>query len=704
MKYLYAFLTALAALLLCAACTRGDRTADTSADTETPDAPPAPPLVLWENGATSYTIRRADDLTSRDAAFSLAITLRDAFRETCGGAPKLLSDFTGPGESVPESAPEILIGKTNRPESAEVFASLEGQSYAIRAVGQRIVVAATDDAMLTRAVDRFIEEFITPAGAVVPADTDITYSWDGVTLEYDEAHAPFSDGVLTVYPVAACYTVVDSVAVTVNGRRVPLIEGLMDYDYCSFSLGGAADVSVTFDSPITSCTVSPLRFEIPVTIDGSTASFRMDGAEFLILTVDDRRRIVLAADKPETDVPDPRGSGVRCVTLPPYGADPSGVIDATAAIQRAVDDAFSAGGGTVYVPEGVYSITQLHMRSHVAWYLAPGAVLRLSEDLASLPNDYTRSPSASTFIPAKSGMKGTFMLTTDKTKEHEDIRLYGRGTIDGRGNALLEDRRLSTPVHPVRVTGFTMEGILVRDGAHWSTMPTSCDTVLLRGTKHLNEVSAYASENDAIDIVCTSNVTIDHVLAVSEDDAISVKNYSQADLTQSDTWMGTDVAQDCCHIVVKDCLTWSLCGAMKIGWGVFLETSDVLFQNCTVYSAMTALSVAMRHGGGIARDITFEDIDVERYFPRITPGNVRATRLFLISVESEPSGGIRDVTFRNINARAIPSHDNQLKGVSPNGMVDGVLFSNFTIRGRQIKNLTGLVIPGANTQNIRLEN
>jgi len=40
-----------------------------------------------------------------------------------------------------------------------------------------------------------------------------------------------------------------------------------------------------------------------------------------------------------------------------YGADPGGVVDSTGAIQSAIADAANAGGGTVYLPEGIYRIS-----------------------------------------------------------------------------------------------------------------------------------------------------------------------------------------------------------------------------------------------------------------------------------------------------------------------------------------------------------
>lgn len=39
-----------------------------------------------------------------------------------------------------------------------------------------------------------------------------------------------------------------------------------------------------------------------------------------------------------------------------YGADTSFTIDATSAIQRAIDAAFAAGGGVVFFPNGHYKI------------------------------------------------------------------------------------------------------------------------------------------------------------------------------------------------------------------------------------------------------------------------------------------------------------------------------------------------------------
>lgn len=53
-------------------------------------------------------------------------------------------------------------------------------------------------------------------------------------------------------------------------------------------------------------------------------------------------------------------------TESPYSADPSGVNDSTAAIQKAIDDCAANGGGTVWLPAGRYRLTgSIHIRQFV---------------------------------------------------------------------------------------------------------------------------------------------------------------------------------------------------------------------------------------------------------------------------------------------------------------------------------------------------
>lgn len=59
----------------------------------------------------------------------------------------------------------------------------------------------------------------------------------------------------------------------------------------------------------------------------------------------------------EKDIPSFAVTGENVYNVLDYGADPSGDTDSTAAIQAAIDDAGSSGGGVVYMPQGTFTIT-----------------------------------------------------------------------------------------------------------------------------------------------------------------------------------------------------------------------------------------------------------------------------------------------------------------------------------------------------------
>ncbi|MBC8009630.1 MAG: hypothetical protein H7067_06000 [Burkholderiales bacterium] len=77
----------------------------------------------------------------------------------------------------------------------------------------------------------------------------------------------------------------------------------------------------------------------------------------------------------EAPIPDVAGPVIDG-TAAPYGADPMGVRDATAAIQAALDAAGHAGGGVVYLPAGTYRISVSKDAQQALLLEHPNVVLR----------------------------------------------------------------------------------------------------------------------------------------------------------------------------------------------------------------------------------------------------------------------------------------------------------------------------------------
>lgn len=118
-------------------------------------------LTLFENGKTEYTLVRPDNATSDIA--SAAKVVYDAMNALLDGTiMNYQTDFVYSGAPVLEK--EILVGETSRAESAAVYAELakiNGNCYIIKAVGEKIVIAGTSTSMLNKAVEYFVNNYLT---------------------------------------------------------------------------------------------------------------------------------------------------------------------------------------------------------------------------------------------------------------------------------------------------------------------------------------------------------------------------------------------------------------------------------------------------------------------------------------------------------------------------------------------------------------
>lgn len=124
--------------------------------------------------------------------------------------------------------------------------------------------------------------------------------------------------------------------------------------------------------------------------------------------------------------PAPRVHDVRA-----YGAKGDGRTLDTDAINRAVEAAAAAGGGTVYFPAGTYPSFSIRLKSHVALYLDHGATLLAADPAegrgrydAPEPNPWDRYQDFGHSHWQNSLIWGIGL---------EDVAILGPGLIDGRG-------------------------------------------------------------------------------------------------------------------------------------------------------------------------------------------------------------------------------------------------------------------------------
>ena len=204
-----------------------------------------------------------------------------------------------------------------------------------------------------------------------------------------------------------------------------------------------------------------------------------------------------------------------------YGANADGVTKDTRAIQAAIDDCASVGGGTVRLSGGTFLSAPIVLKDNVTLDVAAGATLLGSPDHDDYPQlEVFRAPGRQSLVSA------------DHAK---NIAITGSGVIDGNGQSWWTEAR-STPgagivgvgVFRPRLVVFNycqhirMEGITVQNSPSWQIVPYYSDDIVIRNIKVL---APYPSPNtDAIDPFSSSNIVIDHVYADTGDDNVAIKS------------------------------------------------------------------------------------------------------------------------------------------------------------------------------------
>jgi Glycosyl hydrolases family 28 len=460
-----------------------------------------------------------------------------------------------------------------------------------------------------------------------------------------------------LYPKASIYPSSTEFRLTVNGRTVP-VQKYPGYDIAQFAMGtGDATLTVTKinNTAIGAYTISPRKLAIQGSVSGPTLTFTVHDDAYLIVKVDGRPNLVIAIDPTETDRPPSSGNGIFNIGNAPYSVAPGDDYDA--AFQTALDDASAwgstnGGQGTVYVRAGVYVVTNLYLRSNVALYLEAGAVLRYSG---------VRSHYAVLGHKDSQDRDLTWLVSTRYNSSN--IRIYGRGILDGNGAASLQAGNLG--VHllvPIYTTGLRVDGITFRESSTWAIIPSRSSDLQFRNIKIFNRFDM--GENDGIDVMESRNVTVTHAIGIALDDPFSTKTWSSTlDLLRQ---VGGN-PQKLADVTFDDLVTWTYCYGVKVGQGVVQDQDNITIRNVVVYDAAVALGVHHKYGTAAARTILFENIDVET----LSYTNDNNRTWLALWTDEQGIGPVQGVTVSNVRLRNVGTTPARING-QPGALITGV--------------------------------
>jgi polygalacturonase len=304
----------------------------------------------------------------------------------------------------------------------------------------------------------------------------------------------------------------DFPSVKVNGVLIDTASTDMNVGFAHFAFSGTVAVEVTAKEPIRTFDLSPHRYGIQATVKGNVLSFRLSEPRKLHLEIAGLPRFFIFAEAPEANPPRPSQPGVY--DIGDYGVTSSLDVVQTLKIQRAIDDV-AAKKGVLYVPPGLYQSGELKMKSNLTLYLAAGAVFKGTAKVADYP-------------------RGRFGTQLIYLVDCENVRITGRGALDGRGRALrlatenASDGRLKL-FRSFRAKNCVVEDVLLLDAGSWSVHLIESTDLRFTNTKLISNTILddpafpWEPNTDGCDPDNSSRVTIENGFVSCSDDAIAVK-------------------------------------------------------------------------------------------------------------------------------------------------------------------------------------
>ncbi len=455
----------------------------------------------------------------------------------------------------------------------------------------------------------------------------------------------------------------DVFTISVNSRS-QYVESYKTIHYVDFTLDQPSLVTVGYHGNIDTYKISPLSRNIQGKAEQNSISFKIDKPGYYVVEVNDTEMLAILANSAESEEEPPVEKRLNILD---YVPDNRGDELYTARIQQAINDV-SGSGKILYFPPGVYRTGTLVIGSNTEIYLGKGAVLKGSENRDDYPADENRPEADHLNNKENYTDNGEFMtfsrlLLIDNAR---NVRLYGRGIIDGSGNIVRAQGKPANLIRMRRSKNIVVENLILRDPAAWNTHIQYCENVTIRNVKILNDPEV--ANTDGIDPDASVNVLVEHCFAFCSDDNIAIKTTNNLNLNR-----------DLENITVKDCVFLTRKSALKVGTETKAQNMrNILFENNDILLCDRGL-VLYNNDGSHFDNIRF----VNNRFEKNYPDNQRKAIHFQIR-ERHGRGMITNVLIKDCKFYTRFPNGSEIKGLDDDACIDGILFENLTIEGSPI--------------------
>ena len=349
-----------------------------------------------------------------------------------------------------------------------------------------------------------------------------------------------------------------------------------------------------------------------------------------------------------TDAAQPQVSA-RSFDVRAFGATGQRPDDATQAFQSAIDAATVAGGATVRVPPGDYTVGMIQLKNNVTLDLDAGATLLLSQDNAHFP----RGRRAMVFA-----------------ENAHNIAVIGRGTLDGLAQYVFTEMRgvdpeIADEIAIARAAGVDMRryyrtgvqtymfilngcrNVLLRDisivhSPLWNVRLNDCDRVHVHGVYIYSDLEKGVNA-DGIDIVSSRNVIVSDSIIETADDAIVLKTIAR----------DGQPAQPTENVTVTNCVLASSSSPLMIGTETEADIRHVLFTNCVIRNSNKGFGINVQDGA-VVSDVIYRGLTIETSRRHWNWWGSAEMCKFILKKRTATSrlGAIRDISISDVIAHA----------------------------------------------------
>ncbi len=350
-----------------------------------------------------------------------------------------------------------------------------------------------------------------------------------------------------------------------------------------------------------------------------------------------------------------------------FGAKGDSITDCTFAFKKAIEACSNEGGGTVVVPQGVYSTGAIYLKSNVNLHLHKNSrVLFYTNPKKYLPVVFTRFE----------GVECMNYSALIYAYNEKNIAITGMGTLDGQAgdsnwwawkgskdnpgpnqkedvkklNQMGEDNvpvaeRVFGEGHYLRpnfiqfykCSGILIDSITIIRSPMWEIHPVLSENITVQNVN----INTHGPNNDGCDPESCKNVLIKNCVFDTGDDCIAIKSGRNND--------GRRVNIPSENIVIQGCRMKDGHGGVVIGSEISGSCRNVFAENCIMDSPN--LDRALRIKTNSVRGGVVENI----YMRNVKVGEVKEAVVLVSFTYQEGDAGMFTPKVRNIYVKNVTS-------------------------------------------------